>query len=109
MVELTHDPQLDDMVLLEALKSPAFYVDALGSRGNTAARKQRLALFDLSPTEIDRLHGPVGPDLGDKTPAEIAVSIAAEIVAVKSGVALVQKKEGSALPAAALAACVISR
>lgn len=51
----------------------------------------------------------MGPDLGDKTPAEIAVSIAAEIVAVKSGVALVQKKEGSALPAAASAACVISR
>jgi xanthine dehydrogenase accessory factor len=100
VVTLTHDPKLDDMALLEALKSPAFYVGALGSRGNTAARKQRLALFDLSPGEIERLHGPVGLDLGGKTPAEIAVSIAAELVAVRNGVALAQKKAGSAMPAA---------
>ena len=98
VIAVTHDPKLDDMVLLEALKSPAFYVGALGSRGNTAKRKERLALFDLSPAEIDRLHGPIGLDLGSKTPAEIAVSIVAEIVAVKNGVALKQKKEGSALP-----------
>jgi xanthine dehydrogenase accessory factor len=98
---LTHDPKLDDMVLLEALKSPAFYVGALGSRGNTAKRKERLALFELSPAEIDRLHGPIGLDLGCKTPAEIAVSILAEIVAVKNGVALAQKKGGSAMPSAA--------
>ena len=95
---LTHDPKLDDMVLLEALKSPAFYVGALGSRGNTARRKERLLLFDLSPAEIDRLHGPIGLDLGSKTPGEIAVSILAEIVAVKNGVALAQKKGGSAMP-----------
>ena len=100
VIAVTHDPKLDDMVLLEALKSPAFYVGALGSRGNTAKRKERLALFDLSPAEIDRLHGPIGLDLGSKTPAEIAVSIVAEIVAVKNGVALMQKKEGSALPEA---------
>jgi xanthine dehydrogenase accessory factor len=100
---LTHDPKLDDMVLLEALKSPAFYVGALGSRGNTAKRKERLALFELSPAEIDRLHGPIGLDLGCKTPAEIAVSILAEIVAVKNGVALAQKKGGSAMPSAACA------
>jgi xanthine dehydrogenase accessory factor len=99
VVALTHDPKLDDLVLLEALKSGAFYIGALGSRRNTAARKERLKLFDLSPAEIDRLHGPVGLNLGSKTPAEIAVSIAAEIVAVKNGVALVQKKEGSAQPA----------
>jgi len=98
VIAVTHDPKLDDMVLLEALKSPAFYVGALGSRGNTAKRKERLALFDLSAAEIDRLHGPIGLDLGSKTPAEIAVSIVAEIVAVKNGVALAQKKEGSALP-----------
>jgi xanthine dehydrogenase accessory factor len=99
VVAVTHDPKLDDMVLLEALKSPAFYIGALGSRNNTAARKERLALFDLTPAEIERLHGPVGLDLGGKTPAEIAVSILAEIIAVKNGVALMQKKEGSALPA----------
>jgi xanthine dehydrogenase accessory factor len=101
VVAVTHDPKLDDMVLLEALKSPAFYVGALGSRGNTAKRKERLAMFDLAPAEIGRLHGPVGLDLGAKTPAEIAVSILAEIIAVRSGVALLQKKQGSSMPAAA--------
>jgi xanthine dehydrogenase accessory factor len=100
VIAVTHDPKLDDMVLLEALKSPAFYVGALGSRGNTAKRKDRLALFDLSAAEIGRLHGPIGLDLGSKTPAEIAVSIVAEIVAVKNGVSLTQKKEGSAVPQA---------
>jgi xanthine dehydrogenase accessory factor len=92
VVAVTHDPKLDDMVLLEALKSPAFYVGALGSRGNTAKRKDRLAMFDLSAAEIARLHGPIGLDIGSRTPAEIAVSILAEIVAVKNGVALTQKK-----------------
>ena len=98
VVAVTHDPKLDDMVLLEALKSPAFYVGALGSRNNTAARKQRLAQFELSPQEIDRLHGPIGLDLGSKTPAEIAVSILAEIISVRNGVGLTQKKRGSAMP-----------
>ena len=99
VVAVTHDPKLDDLVLLEALKSPAFYIGALGSRGNTAKRRERLELFDLTPAEIDRLHGPIGLDIGSKTPAEIAVSIVAEIVAVKNGVLLKQKKEGSAVPA----------
>ncbi len=92
VVAVTHDPKLDDMALLEALKSPAFYVGALGSRSNTARRKERLALFDLSASEISRLHGPIGLDLGGRTPAEIAVSILAEIIAVRHGVALSQKK-----------------
>ena len=92
LVALTHDPKLDDAALLEALKSPAFYVGALGSRVNTAKRKDRLALFDLSAAEIERLHGPIGLDIGSRTPAEIAVSILAEIVAVKNGIALTQKK-----------------
>jgi xanthine dehydrogenase accessory factor len=99
VVAVTHDPKLDDLVLLEALKSPAFYIGALGSRGNTAKRRERLELFDLSAAEIDRLHGPIGLDIGSKTPAEIAVSIVAEIVAVKNGVSLKQKKDGSAVPA----------
>ena len=103
VVALAHDPKLDDLALLEALKSPAFYVGALGSRRNTAKRKERLALFDLSAEQIDRLHGPVGLDLGSRTPAEIAVSIVAEIVAVRNGVGLTQKKSGSSLPAAASA------
>ena len=85
IVALTHDPKLDDMALLEALNSQAFYVGALGSRSNQKARKQRLAEhFDLSETALARLHGPVGLFLGAKTPAEIAVSIIAELVQVKN-------------------------
>lgn len=98
VVAVTHDPKLDDLALLEALKSTAFYIGALGSRGNTAKRRERLALFDLTPAEIERLHGPIGLDIGAKTPAEIAVAIVAEIVAVKNGVTLTQKKEGSSMP-----------
>jgi xanthine dehydrogenase accessory factor len=85
IVALTHDPKLDDMALLEALKSAAFYVGALGSRRNQATRKQRLAEhFDLSAEELARLHGPVGLAIAARTPAEIAVSILAEIVQVKN-------------------------
>ncbi len=85
VVALTHDPKLDDMALLEALVSDAFYVGALGSRRNQAARKQRLAEhFDLSAEALARLHGPVGLSLGAKTPAEIAVSIIAHLVQIKN-------------------------
>jgi xanthine dehydrogenase accessory factor len=88
VVAVTHDPKLDDLALIEALKSPAFYVGALGSRLNTARRKQRLAGFDLSQAELDRLHGPVGLRIGSKTPPEIAVSILAEMTALRHGVDL---------------------
>ncbi len=84
VVALTHDPKLDDMALLEALQSEAFYVGALGSRRNQEARKLRLAEhFGMTPAQLGRLHGPVGLSLGAKTPAEIAVSIIAEIIEVK--------------------------
>lgn len=88
VVALTHDPKLDDLALMEALKSRAFYVGALGSRANNAKRRERLREFDLSPEEIDRLHGPIGLYIGSRTPPEIAVSILAEITAVKNGVSL---------------------
>jgi xanthine dehydrogenase accessory factor len=105
VVALTHDPKLDDVALLEALKSPAFYVGALGSKKNNDARRKRLAGFDLSATEIARLHGPVGLPLGGKTPPEIAVAILAEMTAVRRGVKVPQltvpEKAGSA------AGCVI--
>jgi xanthine dehydrogenase accessory factor len=88
VVALTHDPKLDDMALLEALRSGAFYVGALGSSRNQAARKQRLAEhFDMTAEELDRLHGPVGLRIGAKTPAEIAVSIVGEIIECKNRVA----------------------
>jgi len=88
VVALTHDPKLDDLALLEALKSRAFYVGALGSRANNAKRRQRLREFDLADAEIARLHGPIGLYIGSRTPPEIAVSILAEITAVKNGIAL---------------------
>ena len=86
VVALTHDPKLDDAALLEALKSPAFYVGALGSKKNNDKRRKRLAEFDLSAAEIARLHGPVGLKIGSKTPPEIAVAILAEMTAVRHGV-----------------------
>jgi xanthine dehydrogenase accessory factor len=88
VVALTHDPKLDDLALLEALKSPAFYVGALGSRANNAKRRERLHEFDLSDAQIARLHGPIGLYIGSRTPPEIAISILAEVTAVKNAVAL---------------------
>ncbi len=88
VIALTHDPKLDDLALMEALKTPAFYVGALGSRRNNAARRERLKEFDLTETELARLHGPVGIYIGSRTPPEIAVSILAEVTAAKNGVSL---------------------
>ena len=88
VVALTHDPKLDDMALMEALKSPAFYVGALGSRANNAKRRVRLLEVDVTEAELARLHGPVGLYIGSRTPPEIAVSILAEVTAVKNGVDL---------------------
>jgi len=86
VVALTHDPRLDDLALLEALKSPAFYVGALGSQANSSKRRERLLqYFDFSQAEVDRLHGPVGLPIGSRTPPEIAVSILAEMTALKNG------------------------
>ncbi len=91
VVALTHDPKLDDMALMEALKSPAFYVGALGSRKNTQKRKERLLEFDLSHEQVDKLHGPVGLYIGALTPPEIAISILAEVIAVKYGISVPKK------------------
>ena len=91
VVALTHDPKLDDMALMEALKSPAFYVGALGSRKNTQNRKERLLDFDVTKEQVERLHGPVGLHIGALTPPEIAVSILAEVIAVKYGITVPKK------------------
>ena len=88
VIALTHDPKLDDLALMEALKTPAFYVGALGSRRNNANRRERLKEFDLSDAELARLHGPVGIYIGSRTPPEIAISILAEVTAAKNGVSL---------------------
>jgi xanthine dehydrogenase accessory factor len=86
VVALTHDPKLDDLALLIALKSPAFYIGALGSRSNSRRRRERfLQHFDLSVSDVERLHGPVGLSIGSRTPPEIAVAILAEMTAVRNG------------------------
>ena len=111
VVALTHDPKLDDLALMEALKSPAFYVGALGSRANNAKRRERLKLFDLEDAQIARLHGPIGLYIGSRTPPEIAISILAEVTAVKNGVQLPEAVNVAAAKAhiAATAACTVTQ
>jgi xanthine dehydrogenase accessory factor len=89
VIALTHDPKLDDLALLEALETEAFYIGAIGSRRNNEARHARMIEhFDLPPERLTRLRGPIGIYIGSKTPAEIAVSVMAEVLAVKNGVPL---------------------
>jgi xanthine dehydrogenase accessory factor len=86
VIALTHDPKLDDLALMEALRSPAFYVGAIGSQANQARRKERLGEhFGITPAELARLHGPVGLKNGARTPPEIAVAILAELTAERYG------------------------
>jgi xanthine dehydrogenase accessory factor len=89
IVALSHDPKLDDLALLEALHSPAFYIGAIGSRRNSRQRRERLIEhFGETQESLERLHGPIGIYIGSKTPAEIAVSVMAQILAAKNGVSL---------------------
>lgn len=87
VVTLSHDPKLDDLALLDALSSEAFYVGALGSRLNSARRRERLLRMGLETRQLDRLHAPAGLPIGSHSPAEIAVSIMAEITAERNVVA----------------------
>jgi xanthine dehydrogenase accessory factor len=89
IVALSHDPKLDDLALLEALHSPAFYIGAIGSRRNSRQRRERLIEhFGETQESLERLHGPIGIYIGSKTPAEIAVSVMAQILAAKNGISL---------------------
>lgn len=83
IVALAHDPRVDDMALMEALKTDAFYIGAMGSERTSAARRERLPELGLSEAEIDRLHAPIGLQISSKTPAEIAISVMAEITSVR--------------------------
>lgn len=86
IIALTHDPKMDDLALMEAVASPAFYVGAIGSRLNQAKRKARLKEhFGISDAQLARIHGPVGIKNGARTPPEIAISILAELTAVRYG------------------------
>lgn len=94
VVALTHDPKLDDLALLEALDSEAFYVGAIGSRRNAAGRRTRMGEhFGQTAESLARLRGPIGIYIGSKTPPEIAVSVMAEILAVKNGIVLPRETE----------------
>ena len=80
MVTLTHDPKIDDPALQVALRSPLFSICCLGSKRTHAARKNRLLNSGITEQQFDRIHGPAGLDINAKTPAEIAISILAELI-----------------------------
>lgn len=84
VIALTHDPRIDDMGLMEALKTDAFFIGAMGSTRTSAKRRERLLQLDLTEQEIARLHAPVGLPIGSKTPAEIAIAILAQLTALRS-------------------------
>lgn len=88
---LTHDPKFDDPALMIALRSPAMYVGAIGSKKTQAARRERLRAAGLTDDQVGRLFGPIGLDLGGRAPAETALAIMAEIVAVRHGAAVARK------------------
>ena len=98
VVTLTHDPKLDDPALESALRSDVFYVGALGSRRTHAKRKDRLAEAGITEEQFARVHGPVGLNIGAKSPAEIAVSILGQIVEVRA-----RRLEAMSAPKAAAA------
>jgi len=100
IIALTHDPRIDDMGLMEALKTDAFFIGAMGSSRTSTKRRERLLLLDLTPAEIDRLHAPVGLSIGSKTPAEIAVSILAQLTQIRA-----QQDIQDGVPALAAAHC----
>ncbi|WP_415844887.1 XdhC family protein [Stutzerimonas zhaodongensis] len=86
VVALTHDPRIDDLALMEAVHTPAFYIGAMGSRQTSAKRAERLQrVGGLSAEQIERIHMPIGLDLGSKTPAEIALSVMADVLRVYRG------------------------
>ena len=88
IVAVSHDPKLDDMALMEALKTRAFYVGAVGSSKTSEERRKRLLEFDVSAAQVAKLHGPVGLSIGSRTPPEIAIAILAELVAARNGLVL---------------------
>ena len=93
IVALTHDPRIDDMGLMQALKTSAFFIGAMGSKKTSEKRRERLMQLDLSKAEIDRLHAPVGLPIGSKTPSEIAISIIAQLSSIRNQSKSIENKE----------------
>jgi xanthine dehydrogenase accessory factor len=97
VIALYHDPKLDDLALIDALSTDAMYIGAIGSRRNSTARKLRLAEhFDIGEEALARLRGPIGLFIGSQMPSEIAVSVMAEVLAVKNGVPVDAARDVSA-------------
>ncbi len=95
IVALTHDPKVDDMAIMEALNTPAFYIGALGSRRTTAARAARLREhFAIDDAALARIHGPVGIDLNSRRPQEIALAVMTDITAARNGVEITTVRRG---------------
>ena len=101
IVTVSHDPKLDDMALMEALKSEAFYVGAVGSQKTSDERRKRLKDFDLTESQVAKLHGPVGLAIGSRTPPEIAIAILAELVGARNGVMLARAASSASAVCAA--------
>ena len=87
IVALTHDPRIDDMGLLEAFDTDAYYIGAMGSSRTSTKRRERLLALDVSEDSLARLHAPIGVPIGSKTPPEIAISILAEVIAERANLA----------------------
>jgi len=85
LVTLTHEARFDDPAIVAALRSPAFYIGALGGRKTAARRRERLASLGFEDADLDRIHGPIGLDLDAHSPEEIALATMAQIVAVRNG------------------------
>ncbi|EKT58296.1 XdhC family protein [Providencia sneebia] len=89
IVSLTHDPRIDDLTLMEAVNTPAFYIGAMGSKRTSSRRRERLVeTVGMSLEEWERIHAPIGIPIGSKTPPEIALAIMADIVAYKNGITI---------------------
>lgn len=95
IVALSHDPKVDDMALMEALKTDALYIGAIGSQSSSRARRERLLTLDVTEAELARLHAPVGLPINSRAPAEIAVSIMAELIAQRNGAARISALQTS--------------
>ena len=92
VLALAHDPRVDDLAMMAALESKAFYIGALGSRRTSAKRRERLErIGEYSQTELNRLHAPIGLPIGSRTPFEIAIAILADLIAAKNGLHLIQE------------------
>ena len=87
VLALSHEPNLDDLALMRSLDSDAFYIGVLGSKKNNEVRRRRLVkTLDVNPSQLKRLHGPIGLDIWSQAPAEIAISILAEVIAVRNNI-----------------------